>query len=134
MCEPGVILRRPDVFSRILTLAALCLGTAASGSALAASKTVYRCTAANGQVTLSDRRCPDDDAPAKASRGDANKSDVQKAAAAKPAASQASAALSKVCGEAKDKLTDRRKQKNLTAAERSALRQLEDEHRRTCGA
>ncbi len=127
-------MRRPDVLSRILMLAALCLGTLATGSVLAATKTVYRCTAANGQVTLSDRRCPEDDAPAKASKGDVQKGDVQKADAAKPAASQASAALSKVCGDAKDKLVERRKQKNLTTAERTALRQLEDEHRRTCGA
>ena len=127
-------MRRPDVLSRILMLSALCLGTVATGSVLAAAKTVYRCTAANGQVTLSDRRCPEDEPPAKASKGDVQKADVQKADAAKPAASQASAALSKVCGDAKDKLVERRKQKNLTTAERTALRQLEDEHRRTCGA
>jgi len=139
-------LRRVDVFSRTLILATLCLGTAA-GSAWAASKTVYRCTGANGQVTLSDRRCPEDDAQAKAQKGDAqkgdapkgdaqktDKADAPKADTAKASASQASSAVTKVCGDTKEKLADRRRQKNMSDAERKALRQLEDEHRRTCGA
>ena len=135
-------MRCADVFSRTLMLATLCLGTAAAGGAWAASKTVYRCTGANGQVTLSDRRCPEDDVQAKTQKSDVPKADVQradkvdapKADAAKASAGQASSAVTKVCGETKEKLADRRKQKNMSDTERKALRQLEDEHRRTCGA
>ncbi len=135
-------MHRADFFSRTLMLATLCLSMAAAGSAWAASKTVYRCTGANGQVTLSDRRCPEDDAQAKTQKSDApradaqkaDKVDAQKADTAKASAGQASSTITKVCGETKEKLADRRKQKNMSDAERKALRQLEDEHRRTCGA
>lgn len=102
---------------RLLCIAAaLWIGLCAT-DVNATSNKVYRCTAANGKVTLSDRRCPEDDA------------------AAKPAAGQASAAVdSKPCVEARERLAERRKHKSASDAERKALRQLEDEQRRACGA
>jgi hypothetical protein len=109
-------------------LAALLLGFGCA-SASAASNQVYRCTGANGKVTLSDRRCPEDEPQAKVN-----------AEAAKGAASGASPTASaskpeaKACSELKVKLADRRKQPAANDTERKALRQIEDETRRICGA
>jgi Domain of unknown function (DUF4124) len=95
--------------------AALWIGLSAT-DAEATSNKVYRCTGANGKVTLSDRRCPEDDT------------------AARPAAGPASATDSKPCVETRERLAERRKRKVASDAERKALRQLEDEQRRVCGA
>lgn len=104
-------------------IAALVLGLCAAGASATSNK-VYRCTGANGKVTLSDRRCPDDDA-------------AKPDAAARPAAgpSAAASADGKACLDAKDRIaSERRKLKTMTDAERKALKALEDEHRRSCGA
>jgi Domain of unknown function (DUF4124) len=106
-----------------------CVGLAIAASvwcgAAHANAKVYRCTGANGQVTLSDRRCPEDEAQSKA------------AEAAKAGASAAQAAEVKLdakqCDQLKSKVADKRKQPQGSDVERKALRQLEDEHRRRCG-
>ncbi|MFO1220968.1 MAG: hypothetical protein U1E89_21610 [Burkholderiaceae bacterium] len=66
---------------RHAALAVLLFG-AAAGITLAQTNKVFRCTGANGKVTLSDRRCPDEDPAAQASAK----------AEAKPAAGPASKA------------------------------------------
>jgi Domain of unknown function (DUF4124) len=95
-------------------------------SAFAAPTTVYRCTGANGKVTLSDRRCPEDDAQAKS----------QKADPAKPGASAPQATETqldaKQCEDLKAKIDERRKGPQTTDAQRKALRQSEAEHQRRC--
>lgn len=114
----AIATRRPNL------LAALLLGLACA-AASAASNQVYRCTGANGKVTLSDRRCPEDDPQAKAEAAKAAASAASLPASAKPAA--------KACRESKERVADRRKQAATSDAERQALRQIEDEHRRQCG-
>ena len=95
------------------------------GSAGAASS-VYRCTNTKGEVTLSDRRCPEDDAQAKST----------KAQAAKDGASAPVAAPSKLDAKACDALIDKigeaRKTPRSTDAERKALRTLEVEQQKRC--
>lgn len=93
------------------------------GVASAASNKVYRCTGANGKVTLSDRRCPDDDAAS------------QQAEAARSAGGQASAAAeSRACLDARERLAERRRQEPAGETARKTLKQLEDSQRRACGA
>lgn len=122
----GPLLHIAVVIRRQTLITALLLGLGCA-TAPAASNQVYRCTGANGKVTLSDRRCPDDDAPAKAD-------------AAKSAASGASASASapkseaRACNELKARMADRRKRAAASDTERRALLQIEDEHRRLCGA
>jgi Domain of unknown function (DUF4124) len=96
------------------------------GPAVAAPSTVYRCTGANGKVTLSDRRCPDEDAQDKA----------QKAEPAKSGASAPQAAETpldtKQCEALKARNDERRKNPQPTEAQRKSLRQSEAEHQRRC--
>jgi hypothetical protein len=115
--QPAIATCRPNL------LAALLLGLACV-AASAASNQVYRCTGANGKVTLSDRRCPEDDprAGAEAAKDPANAASLP--ASAKPGV--------KTCRESKDRVADRRKQPATSDAERQSLRQIEDEHRRQC--
>lgn len=96
------------------------------GSAVAASSTVYRCTGANGKVTLSDRRCPDDDAQDKA-----QKAERAKSGASAPEAAEANLDA-KECGALKAKNDERRKNPQPTEEQRKSLRQSEAEHQRRC--
>ncbi len=114
----AIATRRPNL------LAALLLGFAWA-AASAASNQVYRCTGANGKVTLSDRRCPEDEPQARAEAARAAASAASLPASAKPGA--------RACRESKERAADRRKQPATSDAERQALRQIEDEHRRQCG-
>lgn len=110
--------------ARPALIAALLL--ALTGHTWAANNKVFRCTGANGKVTLSDRRCPEDDVE-RNSKADAG--------TAKPAAAPASAgADSRVCLDAKERLAERRRQKTTSDAARKALKSAEDEQRRACGA
>lgn len=117
--------------SSILCLSRWAVGAAIawsllSGSALAGTTTVHRCIGANGKVTLSDRRCPEDDAQAK----------PQKADPAKPGTSAAQATETqldaKQCEELKTKIDERRKGPQASDAQRKSLRQSEAEHQRRC--
>jgi len=115
---------------RSAVLAALLLALGA-GPVLAQANKVFRCTGANGKVTLSDRRCPEDDP---ATKPDAAKAD---ATAPKPDAAKSAAVAAsqlKVCSEAKARVAERKRQPRSSDAQRSALRELEDEQRRQCGA
>jgi Domain of unknown function (DUF4124) len=107
----------------------LSIGIAIAAGALCnsvhANSKVYRCTGAGGQVTLSDRRCPEDEAQNKAA-------DAAKAGASAPQAAEAKLDA-KQCEQLKSKLVDKRKQPQGNDADLKALRQLEDEHRRRCG-
>ena len=93
---------------------------AAAGATFAQTNKVFRCTGANGKVTLSDRRCPEDDA--------AGKADTKTAEAA------ASSPQVKACSDTKARLAERRRQAATDPAQRTALRELELEQRRHCGA
>jgi hypothetical protein len=109
---------RPNMLAALL----LSLGCVAAS---AASNQVYRCTGANGKVTLSDRRCAEDEPQARAEAAKAAASAASLPASVKPGA--------KACRESKQKVADQRKQSATSDAERQALRQIEDEHRRQCG-
>jgi hypothetical protein len=98
------------------------------GSAIAASNTVYRCTGVNGKVTLSDRRCPDEDAQGKLQKADSPKSG---ASAPEAAETQLDA---KQCEALKATIDERRKGPKATDAQRKALRQSEVEHQRRCAS
>lgn len=114
---------------RSAVLIALLLGLSA-GPALAQANKVFRCTGANGKVTLSDRRCPDDDAAAKA---DAAKPDASPKADAAKGPSLAASQL-KACSEIKARIAEQKRQPRASDPQRTALRGLEDEQRRQCGA
>jgi hypothetical protein len=97
---------------------ALLFGVAA-GATFAQTNKVFRCTGANGKVTLSDKRCPEDEAA---------KSD------AKSAEMAASSPQARACHDTKPRLAERRRQAATDPAQRTALRELEIEQRRHCGA
>lgn len=96
------------------------------GSASAASSTVYRCTGANGKVTLSDRRCPEDTAQAKSQKAEPAKSGASASAAAQAPLDAAQ------CEAMKARIDERRKVAQPTDAQRKSLRQDEAEHQRRC--
>lgn len=114
---------------RSAVLAALLLGLGA-GTALAQANKVFRCTGANGKVTLSDRRCPEDDP---ATKTDAVKAD----AASRPDVAKGPAVAAsqlKACSEIKARVAEHKRRPRSNDAQRTALRELEDEQRRHCGA
>lgn len=114
---------------RLAVLSALLLGLSA-GTALAQANKVFRCTGANGKVTLSDRRCPDDDPAAKA---DAAKPDASPRPDTAKGPALAASQL-KACSEIKARVAEQKRQPRTNVAQRTALRELEDEQRRHCGA
>lgn len=93
---------------------------AATGATFAQTNKVFRCTGANGKVTLSDKRCPDEEAAAKAD--------------ARPAEAAASSPQARACHDIRARLAERRRQAATDPAQRTALRELEIEQRRHCGA
>lgn len=95
------------------------------GSAGAASS-VYRCTNPKGEVTLSDRRCPDEDAKSKSSKAETPK---DSASAPQPAATKLDA---KACEVLIGQIGEARKTPRSTDAERRALRKLEVEQQQRC--
>jgi hypothetical protein len=129
MQRPGTHVPHATRSIRSAVLTALLLGLGA-GPALAQANKVFRCTGANGKVTLSDRRCPEDDPAAKP---DAGKSDASpKPDAAKSPAIAASQL--KACSEIKARVAEHKRQPRANDPQRTALRELEDEQRRHCGA
>lgn len=114
---------------RTAVLTALLLGVGA-GPALAQANKVFRCTGANGKVTLSDRRCPEDDPAAKTEAGKADASPKPDAARSPAIA----ASQLKACSEIKARVAEQKRQATSNDAQRTALRELEVEQRRHCGA
>lgn len=114
---------------RSAVLGALLLGLAA-GPALAQANKVFRCTGANGKVTLSDRRCPEDDP---ATKPEAAKPDSAARGDTAKGPSLAASQL-KACSDIKARVVEQKRQPRTNDAQRTALRELEDEQRRQCGA